>query len=142
MPCCSFMLGYHVHEKAVLAVTVPAALGAVADRRAAGEYLFLATVSTYALFPLLFTAAEYPIKVSTCMSHLQNFWSRERPEIDMRDIECSQCIESLVKAKIEWSQLLLVPVSTLSMPSLEGFSFVGSHSITPGAELMATHWLL
>ena len=73
MPCCSFMLGYHVHEKAVLVVTVPAAVSAVANRRAAGEYIFLTTVSTYALFPLLFTAAEYPIKVSTWMSHLEDF---------------------------------------------------------------------
>lgn len=80
------MLGYHVHEKAVLAVTVPAALGAVADRRAAGEYIFLATVSTYALFPLLFTATEYPIKVSTCMLHLENFRSRERTETDKHNM--------------------------------------------------------
>lgn len=59
----SFMLGYHVHEKAVLGVSIPAALTAVASRRSAGEYLFLVILSTYALFPLLQDMAEYPVKV-------------------------------------------------------------------------------
>lgn len=59
------MLGYHVHEKAVLGVTVTAALTAQASRRSAGEYLFLVILSTYALFPLLQGAAEYPVKVTT-----------------------------------------------------------------------------
>lgn len=59
---CSFMLGYHVHEKAALTAVIPAALGSVASPRAAGEYMFLSTVATYAIFPLLFTPTEYPIK--------------------------------------------------------------------------------
>ena len=64
---CSFMLGYHVHEKAILVVTVPAAINAITDCRAAGNYLFLSTVGTYQLLPLLFTPTEYPIKVGSQM---------------------------------------------------------------------------
>ncbi|PRW44369.1 putative dolichyl pyrophosphate Glc1Man9 c2 alpha-1,3-glucosyltransferase [Chlorella sorokiniana] len=65
---CSFMLGYHVHEKAILMVTVPLAVMAAAGlmpdgRRAAADFLFLSTVGTYSLFPLLFEPEEYPIKV-------------------------------------------------------------------------------
>ena len=60
---CSFMLGFHVHEKAILTVLIPLALNAADNRVAASEYMFVSTVGTYALFPLLFTAQEYPIKV-------------------------------------------------------------------------------
>ena len=57
------MLGYHVHEKAALGITIPAALTALASRRQAQEYVLLVAISTYALFPLLTGLAEYPIKV-------------------------------------------------------------------------------
>ncbi|KAK9812681.1 hypothetical protein WJX72_001802 [[Myrmecia] bisecta] len=60
---CSFVFGYHVHEKAILSVTVPLALGAVESRRQAGDYLLLSAAGHAALLPLLFTAQEYPIKI-------------------------------------------------------------------------------
>ncbi|KAI3428699.1 hypothetical protein D9Q98_007523 [Chlorella vulgaris] len=66
---CSFMLGYHVHEKAVLMISVPmgvlAAAGLMPGSRAEAlsDFLFLNTVGCYSLFPLLFGAEEYPIKV-------------------------------------------------------------------------------
>ena len=44
-------------------VTVPLALNAADGTLAAQEYMFVATVATYSLFPLLFTPAEYPLKV-------------------------------------------------------------------------------
>ena len=44
-------------------VTVPLALNAGDGTLAAQEYMFVATVATYSLFPLLFTPAEYPLKV-------------------------------------------------------------------------------
>ena len=60
---CSFLLGFHVHEKAILMVVVPMALNAADSPWAAGEYLYAAVLATYSLFPLLFTPTEYPIKV-------------------------------------------------------------------------------
>ena len=44
-------------------VLVPLALNAADGTWAAGEYLFTSVVATYSLFPLLYTSAEYPIKV-------------------------------------------------------------------------------
>ena len=61
-PACSFLLGFHVHEKAILMALIPLALNAADGTWAAGEYMFAAMVSTYSLFPLLYTPAEYPIK--------------------------------------------------------------------------------
>ena len=44
-------------------VIIPLALNAADSAVAASEYLAVATMATYSLFPLLFTPAEYPIKV-------------------------------------------------------------------------------
>ena len=44
-------------------VIIPLALNACDSSLAAREYMWLATLATYSLFPLLFTPAEYPIKV-------------------------------------------------------------------------------
>lgn len=57
------MFGYHVHEKAILTVTIPLSLQAVQSRGDASLYIVLSTVGHVALMPLLFTAPEYPIKV-------------------------------------------------------------------------------
>ncbi len=61
---CSFMFGYHVHEKAILMVTIPLALAAADNQWDARQYFVLSTVGHVALMPLLFTIQEYPIKVS------------------------------------------------------------------------------
>lgn len=63
---CSFMFGYHVHEKAILTVTIPGALILLHrnhHRSDASTYFMLSTTGHVALMPLLFTAPEYPIKV-------------------------------------------------------------------------------
>lgn len=57
------MAGYHVHEKAILLVTVLLALDAADSAANAGLFLYLAGLGHYALTPLLFTRPEYPIKV-------------------------------------------------------------------------------
>ena len=62
---CSFMFGYHVHEKAILMVTIPMALTAADSQAHARHYFLTATVGHVALMPLLFTEQEYPIKVRT-----------------------------------------------------------------------------
>ena len=65
-------------------VTVPMAAGATRGRREAGDSLFLATVGNHSLMPLLFQAAEYPIKVR---EHIETY--SPRPYAPVRKAECS-----------------------------------------------------
>ncbi|KUJ19554.1 glycosyltransferase family 57 protein [Mollisia scopiformis] len=58
----SFLFGWHVHEKAILLVIIPFSLIALKDRRYLGAFRPLAVAGHVSLFPLLFTAAEFPIK--------------------------------------------------------------------------------
>ncbi|KAK2070609.1 hypothetical protein P8C59_005089 [Phyllachora maydis] len=58
----SFLFGWHVHEKAILLVMIPFGLIALQDRRHLGAFRPLAVAGHVSLFPLLFTAAEFPIK--------------------------------------------------------------------------------
>ncbi|KAH7482478.1 putative dolichyl pyrophosphate Glc1Man9GlcNAc2 alpha-1,3-glucosyltransferase [Phytophthora ramorum] len=60
---CSFLLGYHVHEKAILQVTLPMALMAADSVASMRLYRFASGVATISLFPLLFTPAEQGSKV-------------------------------------------------------------------------------
>jgi len=73
---CSFMLGYHVHEKAILLVTIPFSLYATTDchallrRTAASTYLSLAFSSVTSLFPLLYQPFEFIVKLSLALWHV------------------------------------------------------------------------
>ncbi|KAI0393633.1 glycosyltransferase family 57 protein [Xylariaceae sp. FL0594] len=58
----SFLFGWHVHEKAILLVLIPFSLIALKDRRHLSAFRPLAVAGHVSLFPLLFTAAEFPIK--------------------------------------------------------------------------------
>ncbi|KAB8349707.1 hypothetical protein FH972_023722 [Carpinus fangiana] len=58
----SFLFGWHVHEKAILLIIIPFSLLALKDRRYLGAFRPLAVAGHVSLFPLLFTAAEWPIK--------------------------------------------------------------------------------
>lgn len=58
----SFLFGWHVHEKAILLIIIPFSLVALRDRRYFGAFRPLAVSGHVSLFPLLFTAAEFPIK--------------------------------------------------------------------------------
>lgn len=58
----SFLFGWHVHEKAILLVIIPFSLIALRDRRHLGAFRPLAVAGHVSLFPLLFTAGEFPIK--------------------------------------------------------------------------------
>ncbi|OWZ14596.1 Dolichyl pyrophosphate Glc1Man9GlcNAc2 alpha-1,3-glucosyltransferase [Phytophthora megakarya] len=60
---CSFLLGYHVHEKAILQVTLPLGLMAADSVASMRLYRFASGVATISLFPLLFTPAEQGSKV-------------------------------------------------------------------------------
>ena len=58
----SFLFGWHVHEKAILLVIIPFSLIALKDRRYFSAFRPLAVAGHVSLFPLLFTAAEFPLK--------------------------------------------------------------------------------
>jgi alpha-1,3-glucosyltransferase len=51
---CSFMLGWHVHEKAVLMMIIPLGLEAMNSKFYFDFFVFFSTVGHYSLFPLLF----------------------------------------------------------------------------------------
>ncbi|CAJ2506838.1 Uu.00g080240.m01.CDS01 [Anthostomella pinea] len=59
----SFLFGWHVHEKAILLVIIPFSLIALKDRRHLSAFRPLAVSGHVSLFPLLFTPAEFPIKI-------------------------------------------------------------------------------
>lgn len=69
----SFLFGYHVHEKAILLVIIPFSLLALKDRRYLGAFRPLAVAGHVSLFPLLFTAMEFPVKVVYTMLWLITF---------------------------------------------------------------------
>ena len=58
----SFLFGWHVHEKAILLVIIPFSLIAFKDRRFLSVFRPLAVAGHVSLFPLLYTAEEFPIK--------------------------------------------------------------------------------
>ncbi|KAG7566991.1 hypothetical protein FFLO_01250 [Filobasidium floriforme] len=59
----SFMFGWHVHEKAVMLVLVPLSLLATEDWNHFRAWLIASVAGIYSLFPLLFNAAETPVKL-------------------------------------------------------------------------------
>lgn len=61
----SFLFGWHVHEKAVLMITLPLTFLAVASRRLRGIAFYVNTVAHFSLLPLIFTPNEQPIVLSS-----------------------------------------------------------------------------
>lgn len=71
---CGFMFGWHVHEKASLHFVIPLAIIALKSVEDAKHYFYLSIVSCYSLFPLLFEAQEYPIRVLLLLLHATLMW--------------------------------------------------------------------
>ncbi|XP_057510141.1 probable dolichyl pyrophosphate Glc1Man9GlcNAc2 alpha-1,3-glucosyltransferase isoform X2 [Actinidia eriantha] len=71
---CGFLFGWHVHEKASLHFVIPLAIVATQSMEDARHYFILSIVSCYSLFPLLFEAQEYPIKVLLLLLHSILMW--------------------------------------------------------------------
>lgn len=71
---CGFLFGWHVHEKASLHFVIPLAIVAVESLDDAKHYFLLSIVSCYSLFPLLYEAQEYPIKVLLLLLHSILMW--------------------------------------------------------------------
>ncbi|KAK3736385.1 hypothetical protein QZH41_017895 [Actinostola sp. cb2023] len=59
----SFLFGWHVHEKAIIMITIPLCLLAVQHKSDARVFLLLSSAGHLSLFPLLFRPEETPIKV-------------------------------------------------------------------------------
>ena len=57
------MLGYHVHEKAILVAILSFALDLAKSPKSACIYQRLSTVGHYSLLPLIFIRKEYILKV-------------------------------------------------------------------------------
>lgn len=65
----SFLFGWHVHEKAIIMVIVPLGLLSLESPVFAKLYLLLSAAGHFALFPLLTTVAETPIKILITVVH-------------------------------------------------------------------------
>jgi alpha-1,3-glucosyltransferase len=64
------MLGYHVHEKAILMAIIPAGMLAADSVADARVYLMMSIVGHVSLFPLLFEVRELPLKFILSMLHI------------------------------------------------------------------------
>lgn len=71
---CGFLFGWHVHEKASLHFVVPLAIVAMQSVEDGRHYFLLSIVSCYSLFPLLYEAQEYPMKVLLLTLHAILMW--------------------------------------------------------------------
>lgn len=71
---CGFLFGWHVHEKASLHFVIPLAIISLKTVEDAKHYFFLSIVSCYSLFPLLYEAQEYPLKVMLLLLHIMLMW--------------------------------------------------------------------
>jgi alpha-1,3-glucosyltransferase len=69
----SFLVGWHVHEKAILLVLIPFSLVALRDRSYLASFRPLAVAGHVSLFPLIFTVPEFPIKITCTLTWLMTF---------------------------------------------------------------------
>ncbi|XP_041973157.1 probable dolichyl pyrophosphate Glc1Man9GlcNAc2 alpha-1,3-glucosyltransferase [Aricia agestis] len=67
---CSFVFGWHVHEKAILLIIIPLSFLSVLGEDDGKSFLVLSTVGHYSLFPLLFHRNLLPIKVLIFLTHV------------------------------------------------------------------------
>ena len=58
-----FMLGYHVHEKAIMTAIIPLTLLATNTRQTARLFIRTCTFGIFGILPLLFRVEELPLKV-------------------------------------------------------------------------------
>ncbi|KAB7505799.1 putative dolichyl pyrophosphate Glc1Man9GlcNAc2 alpha-1,3-glucosyltransferase [Armadillidium nasatum] len=84
---CSFLFGWHVHEKAILLIILPLSLLSLLSREETKYFTILNVISQYSLFPLIFTPEETVLKVTALLLHssllfslLEKYWrSRFKP---------------------------------------------------------------
>lgn len=66
---CSFMFGWHVHEKAILMIIIPLSLSATEDANSSRLFLLANVIGNFSLFPLIFTRLESVFKVLLLFLH-------------------------------------------------------------------------
>ncbi|XP_028032821.1 probable dolichyl pyrophosphate Glc1Man9GlcNAc2 alpha-1,3-glucosyltransferase [Bombyx mandarina] len=67
---CSFMLGWHVHEKAILMIIIPLSFLSVLGDVDGRLFILLSTVGHYSLFPLLYPKNLLSIKIFLLLTHV------------------------------------------------------------------------
>lgn len=67
---CSFLFGWHVHEKAILLILIPLSFLSVLGDVDGKQFLILTTVGNYSLFPLLFPKNLFSIKFFILLTHV------------------------------------------------------------------------
>ncbi|XP_059060050.1 probable dolichyl pyrophosphate Glc1Man9GlcNAc2 alpha-1,3-glucosyltransferase [Achroia grisella] len=66
---CSFMFGWHVHEKAILMILIPLSFMSVLGAVDGKLFLIISTVGHYSLFPLLYPKNLLAIKIFMLLTH-------------------------------------------------------------------------
>lgn len=89
---CAFMCGWHVHEKAILMVTVPMGLMLLHSKTNFNLYAFVSTIGHFSLFPLLHTPQETPIKIVFLLLHF----------FVLAEVAGPQMIQRLKERRIEY----------------------------------------
>jgi alpha-1,3-glucosyltransferase len=67
---CMFVLGYHVHEKAILVTLIPLSLISFESPLAASLFLQISFVGIFSLFPLFSGLAELPVKCAALLCYV------------------------------------------------------------------------
>ncbi|RAR08138.1 glycosyltransferase family 57 protein [Stemphylium lycopersici] len=108
----SFLFGWHVHEKAILLVIIPFSLIALQDRRYFGAFRPLAVAGHVSLFPLLYTAAEFPVKTVYTIFWLVLFliaFDRLAPATDFNDENESEHADIVMRVLFKRKPVKLEP---------------------------------
>ncbi|CAG4964649.1 unnamed protein product [Parnassius apollo] len=66
---CSFMFGWHVHEKAILMILIPLSFLAILGDVDGRLFLFVSTVGHYSLFPLLYPKYLFAVKIYMLLTY-------------------------------------------------------------------------
>ncbi|XP_053989067.1 probable dolichyl pyrophosphate Glc1Man9GlcNAc2 alpha-1,3-glucosyltransferase [Hylaeus volcanicus] len=67
---CSFMFGWHVHEKAILTAIIPLCILAATDKNDARIFLILSSAGHTALLPLLYPNNLTPLKILLLLTYM------------------------------------------------------------------------
>ncbi|XP_076397185.1 ALG6/ALG8 family glucosyltransferase xit isoform X1 [Megachile rotundata] len=67
---CSFLFGWHVHEKAILTAIIPLCVLAVTNKKDARIFLILSSAGHTALLPLLYPTNLIPLKILLLLTYM------------------------------------------------------------------------